>query len=93
MVDDVTPDSTKELLTFYHAAILRELDLTSRAVRADISDLRHDLHGTRTRLDAHDADDAKRFGSIDRGLSVLQWAYGVGVVVVTALLAKMGWGG
>lgn len=88
MLDEM-PDSTKELLTVHHAAIIRELDSLSRGLRGDISDLRVDMAGARTRLEAHNAEDAVRFGHIDRGLSVLQWAYGLAVVAMGAMLVKI----
>ena len=81
------PDSTKELLTVHHAAILRELDATSTMVRGDIQALRADVAQTNSRMDAHD----HRLGGIERGLSVLQWAYGIGSVIVAAVAAKLGW--
>ena len=79
-MSDEMPDSTKDLLTAHHAAILRELDGMQRSVRGDLQDIRTDLAGARTRLEAH-----------DRHLSVLQWAYGIGVTIVLAILAKIGW--
>lgn len=77
---DGMPETTRELLTAHHAAILRELDGIHRSVRSDLADIRNDLSGARVRLEAH-----------DRHLSVLQWAYGIGVVIVMAILAKIGW--
>jgi len=85
-------DDTRELLNAHHAAILRELDGLGRDVRTDIARLRSDLAGTRDRQDEHNAEDHQRFGSIDKNISVLTWAYGLGVIIIGALLAKMGWG-
>lgn len=90
-MSDEMPDSTKELLTAHHAAILRELDVMSRDVRGDLSDLRVDGAATRVKLDAHGSEDDRRFNRIDRGVAVLQWAYGVGLIVIGVIAAKMGW--
>lgn len=79
MSDEIS-GSTRELLNVHHAAILRELDGLQRSVRGDLQNIRTDLTVARARLEAH--------GS---RLSVLQWAYGIGVVIVMAILAKIGW--
>ena len=84
-------DDTKELLNAHHAAILRELDTFQRNVRSDMSDIKSDMSNARTRLDVHTTEDSARFSELTRGIGILQWAYGVGVLIIGALLAKMGW--
>ena len=83
------PDSTKELLDAHHASILRELTGVSTA----ISDLRRDVRvvseNVRDRLDEHATEDNQRFSAIDNNLSVLKWAYGVGLVVLAAIFALL----
>ena len=74
-------DDTRQLLNAHHAAILRELDEIKQSVRGDLSEIRSDLAGARTRLETH-----------DRHLSVLQWAYGIGAALAAAVLAKIGFG-
>lgn len=85
-------DDTKNLLTAHRDAILRELDGLGRDVRSDFASLRADMVATRDRQDEHNAEDNRRFGNIDNSLSVLKWAYGLGVGVMLLLLAylKMG---
>ena len=84
-------DDTRELLNAHKDAILRELDGLGRDVRSDFASLREDLAGTRRRQDEHNSEDNRRFGNIDNSLSVLKWAYGIGIVIIGALLMKMGW--
>ena len=84
-------DDTKELMNAHHAAILRELDGLGRDLRSDLSDLKADNAGTRQRLESHSADDNIRFATIDNSMTILKWAYGLGVFVIIALLAKMNW--
>ena len=83
-------DDTKELLNAHHAAILRELDGLGRDLRSDLSDLKSDNTITRARLESHAHDDNQRFGTIDRSMAVLKWAYALGIFVIVALLTKMG---
>lgn len=83
-------DDTKELLNAHHAAILRELDGLGTRLMRDLSELKDDNAGTRTRLESHANEDNQRFGNIDRSMAVLKWAYALGIFVIVALLAKMG---
>lgn len=77
---------TKELLDAHHAAILRELN----GVSESLSSIRDDMTKDRALLSAHTESDSTRFGSLERGIGILQWAYGVGVAVIGLLLYKMG---
>ena len=87
---DEMADTTKELLNVHHAAILRELDRIHTNVSQDLAGLRADSKACGDTIEAHTRDDAKQFSTIERGLSVLQWAYGLGVLAMLALLAKLG---
>lgn len=91
MNDNEMADSTRELLNAHHAAILRELDRIHVNVSDDLAGLRRDSQAVGATIDTHTRDDAKQFAAIERGLSVLQWAYGLGVFVLAVLLAKLGW--
>lgn len=82
-------DDTKELLKTHQAAILRELDRLHVNVSESFDDLKHDVSGIRSRLDIHNAEDNKRFEDIGNNLSVLKWAYGVGLCVLAAIFALL----
>lgn len=82
-------DDTRELLSAHQAAILRELDRLHTNVNASFADMKTDMSGIRVQMDDHSREDNGRFSTIDNSLSVLKWAYGVGLVIVGAILAAL----
>ena len=83
------PDSTKELLTAHHQSILRELTAVSASIVDLRQNMRSDSESLRDKLDDHDESDNKRFSAIDSNLSVLKWAYSVGLVVLGLIFALL----
>lgn len=84
--------ATKELLDAHHAAVLRELN----GVNLSLTSIRADMSTDRVALLQHNDSDNKRFGDIDRGISVLKWGYGLGAMVFASafvLILKMLMGG
>lgn len=83
------PDSTKELLGAQHAAVLRELDRIHINISGSLAEIKEDMGGVREKMDAHDKSDDRRFGMLENDIGVLKWAYGVGVVIITAIFALL----
>lgn len=86
------PDSTKELLSAHHAAVLRELNQMQSNISNSLSDIKEDMGGIRERMNAHSEEDHHRFSALTNDIGILKWAYGAGLIIVGAIfsLLKLG---